>query len=94
MHIKSIVAGAAIALASSLGSASAAEPFSTLEGIAAEMMTSQEMGGVRGMDLNIRGTPIVAPGKPEVPLPSEGNFTGIHVTVVPGAGPAVVTRTP
>ncbi len=48
MQIKSIVAGAAIALAASVGSASAADQYSTLEGIAAQAMTPQEMGAVVG----------------------------------------------
>ena len=48
MHIKSIVAGAAIALASTVGSASAADQFSTLEGVTADAMTPQEMGVVTG----------------------------------------------
>ena len=39
---------AAIALAATIGSASAADPFSTLEGIAADAMTPQEMGVVKG----------------------------------------------
>ena len=48
MRIKLIAAGAAIALAATVGSASAADQFSTLEGIAAEAMTTQEMGVVIG----------------------------------------------
>ncbi len=48
MRIKLIAAGAAIALAASVGSASAADQYSTLEGIAAQAMTPQEMGAVVG----------------------------------------------
>ena len=50
MHIKSILSAAAIALAATIGSASAADQFSTLDGIAAQAMTPQEMGVVRGQD--------------------------------------------
>ncbi len=48
MRIKLFAAGAAIALAATIGSASAAVQFSTLEGIAAQTMTQQEMGKVVG----------------------------------------------
>ena len=48
MHIKSILSAAAIALAATIGSASAADQFSTLDGIAAQAMTPQEMGVVIG----------------------------------------------
>ncbi len=44
MQIKSIVAAAAIALAATIGSASAADQFTTLDGIAAQPLTQQEMG--------------------------------------------------
>ena len=49
MQIKLIVAGAAIALAASVGSASAAE-MSTLEGIPAEPMTAAELASVEGKE--------------------------------------------
>lgn len=52
MHIRSILAGAAIALAASVGLASAAEQFSTLEGISADVMTPQEMGVVVGTSIS------------------------------------------
>ena len=48
MHIKSIVAGAAIALAATVGSAYAAEQFSTLEGIPAVAMAPAEADAIRG----------------------------------------------
>ena len=48
MQIKSIVAGAAIALAATIGSASAAEQFATLEGIPGTTLTTQEMATVQG----------------------------------------------
>ena len=48
MQIKSILAAAAIALAASVGSAFAADQFATLDGIAADALTPQEMGVVTG----------------------------------------------
>ena len=51
MRIKLFAAGAAIALAATIGSASAADQFSTLEGIAADALTPQEMGVVAGAAL-------------------------------------------
>ena len=48
MRIKLIAAGAAIALAASIGTASAAEQFSTLEGVTAVAMSTGELGAVTG----------------------------------------------
>ena len=48
MRIKLIAAGAAIALAASVGSASAADQFTTLDGVTAQGMTPQELGVVVG----------------------------------------------
>ena len=48
MHIKTILAGAALALAATIGSASAAEQFSTLEGVTAVAMSSVEQDAVVG----------------------------------------------
>ncbi len=48
MHIKTILAGAALALAATIGSASAAERFSTLDGVTAVAMSSGEMDAVVG----------------------------------------------
>jgi len=48
MLTKSTLTVAALALAAGLGSASAAEQFTSLAGIAAEVMSSQSMGEVRG----------------------------------------------
>ena len=47
MQIKSILAGAAIALAAVIGSASAAEQFTTLTGVTAEVMPADEMEASR-----------------------------------------------
>ena len=48
MQIKSIVAGAAIALAATVGSASAADQFATLGGVTAEPMNAMELDSIRG----------------------------------------------
>ncbi len=48
MQIKSILAGAAIALAASVGSASAADQFATLADVAVVKLTSDQLAGVRG----------------------------------------------
>ena len=52
MHIKSILAGVALALAATLGSASAADPFTTLDGIPAATMSAAEMAAVSGLALH------------------------------------------
>jgi len=48
MRIKTIVAGAAIALAATIGAAHAGDQFSTLEGITAVAMSPAELGAVAG----------------------------------------------
>ena len=48
MRIKLFAAGAAIALAASVGSASAADQFSALDGITAEALSARDMAAVRG----------------------------------------------
>ena len=55
MHIKSILTAAAIALVAGLGSASAADQFTALEGITAEQLNAVELDRVRGADVNLRG---------------------------------------
>ena len=50
MHIKSIVAGAALAVIATVGSAAAADQFVTLEGLTVDALTPQEMGVVTGAD--------------------------------------------
>ena len=48
MLFKSIVTGAALALAVSVGSASAAEDFSTTSAVPAEPLTASEMAAITG----------------------------------------------
>lgn len=49
MQIKSILTGAAVALAATVGSASAGDEFATLRGVAADPLMAAEMAQVRGM---------------------------------------------
>ena len=53
MHIKSILAGAALALALTAGTASAANQFTSLEGIQAVPMNAAEMDQVRGAGVDL-----------------------------------------
>ncbi len=53
MQIKSILAGAAIALLVGLGAASAAEQFATLDGISAETLSSAELASVKGVHVYV-----------------------------------------
>ena len=55
MHIKSILTAAAIALAAGLGSASAADQFTALEGITAEPLNAVELDRVRGSNVDLSG---------------------------------------
>ncbi len=48
MYIRSIIALAAVVLASTAGAASAADRFSVLDGVAAEPLTAHEMAVVEG----------------------------------------------
>jgi hypothetical protein len=70
MGIKLVAAGAAIALAATIGSAYAGEQFNTLDGINAVQLTPQEMDGVIGaavtsvtMSVTNRGKGSVHSGK-------------------------------
>ncbi len=65
MHIKSIAAGAAIALAATVGSASAGDQFTTLGGVTAEPMNAGEMAAVTGEHVIIN--PIAGPVDPQTP---------------------------
>ena len=55
MHIKSILTAAAIALVAGLGSASAADQFTALEGITAEPLNAVELDRVRGTNVDLAG---------------------------------------
>ena len=107
MHIKSIVAGTAIALAVSLGSASAADQFSALEGLAAEPLTPHEMGAIFGA-ANLVVDPAAVSGtlgfpfdvihQPDLNQPA-GRLTNMAAALsdgpgVPGGSSGVVVFTP
>ena len=62
MRTTSILATAAIALVAGLGSASAADQFTTIAGFEAQAMTMQELDSVRGGAGNVdHGSPNVGP---------------------------------
>ncbi len=82
MRIKSILAGAAIAFAAGIGSASAAEQFSTLEGLAAEALAPHEMGAIIAAVV-FTIDPKLTIGTPN---PADG-FTNFDVIVGPTPGP-------
>ena len=101
MQIKLLVSAAAIALAGTVGSAFAADTFSTLEGITAEVLTSQEMGVVMGAALQVRiglaggamGPDDQIPVTGPAPAP-DGKLAAITNIVVPmGVIPAGGTTT-
>ena len=74
MRIKLVAAGAAIALAATIGTAAAAGQFSTLEGIAAQALTPQEMGVVVGGapgDITLT-LPLVAASQASANAPTTG----------------------
>ena len=84
MQIKTILAGAAIALAAGVGSASAGDEFSTLDGIAVAPMNAMELDGVRGGNGHGAGPPgliIVTPGSGPTIIGAGG---------VPGTPPPIV----
>ena len=53
MHIKSILAAAAIALAATVGSASAADQFATLDGVTVQPMNAVELDQIRGNGITL-----------------------------------------
>ena len=73
MHIKSILAGTAIALAASFGSAWAGDGFATLDGVAAVPMTSEHMEAIRGMTHTPPGIIVVTSGEGAEVIPN-GTF--------------------
>ena len=53
MYIKSILAAAAIALIATIGSASAADEFMTLDGVTADVMAASELSATAGAGIAI-----------------------------------------
>ena len=89
MLTKSILAGAAIALAATIGSASAGEQFTTLEGVTAVAMSSTDLdavvGGAKHVDITTpKGTrriltSFVAAGFHHIGSGVNGSFDGGHL---------------
>ncbi len=73
MLTKSILATAAIALAATIGSASAGEQFTTLEGVTAVAMSSSELHGVTG---SARHFEVTANG--DLVIPNASDSAGPH----------------
>jgi len=71
MHIKSIVAGAAFAIAAATSPASAGDEFSTLGGVPAESLSSVEMAAVVGSHIVLTINPPTGGGGSEVELFSD-----------------------
>ncbi len=84
MGLRSILAGAAIILAATVGSAFAAEQFTTLEGVTAEAMTTQAMGGIKGQ-LILR---IAVPHGADIPVGLPDQFDGDPGLVIENGQPA------
>ena len=61
MRLKSSLLGAAMVLAFSIGSASAADQFSTLDGVSAQSMNAVELAAVHGMVLRIEFQQVAVP---------------------------------
>ena len=72
MKIKSILAGAAIALALGIGTASAGEKFTTLDGVTAFAMSSSEMDAVVGRTVHFAVEPPFT--TVDGPFEGEGGF--------------------
>ena len=100
MHIKSILPAVALALAATIGSASAAEQFSALEGITAAAMTPQELGAVvggkKGASILNLSIPAAAIGKANAraatalaAATAAGKTTGGHPAAAAGIPPGV-----
>ena len=83
MQMKSIVAGAAIALAFTVGSAHAAEQFATLTGVPAEPLTEAIMASTLGSDIVFIMDADTVPGGTIVLLPT-GNVHGVLIRLTNG----------
>ncbi len=77
MQIKLLVSVAAIALAATIGSASTAEQFTTLEGVTAVAMSSVEqdavVGGAKHFSVTANGVPVDPPANGAA-APLSGDF--------------------
>lgn len=84
MRVKAIAVAAAIAFVSAVGAASAAENFSTLNGIPAEPLSAAEMEAVKGA---FRIRIIFSAGKPLDMFPNGITINGSDTNRVICAGP-------
>ena len=98
MQIKLIVSAAAIALAATVGSASAADRFDALEGIEAQAMTPLEIGAViGGFDRVVvppgpavpTGGPMQPPDPPIIDDQAVGDVGGASTDGLTAAGSAI-----
>ena len=86
MQIKSILAAAAIALAVTVGSASAADPFATLKGIPVEGLSTSAMAevvGAAGITVKVNTVTIATNSTPPETITVEITVSG------PGSGSVV-----
>ena len=86
MRIKLIASAAAIALAATISSASAAEQFTTLDGVSAATMSAGEMAVVRGQamhDLHVH-RPAGAGGSPGAAVLSDNGLSNDAFLFNPG----------
>ena len=78
MQIKSVLAGAAISLAASIGTASAGDEFTTLDGVTAVAMSAGELdavtGKVRHFTVTTRGAGLINPDTPAAATPLAGDL--------------------
>ncbi len=95
MDIKTLVSATAIVLAATIGSAFAADQFTTLDGVTAKQMTSGDLANVKGQfaHFTVNGLPINPVDHPFVlggPLGASGHpgFKGITVAGSNGAAVA------
>ena len=87
MRIKTIVSGVAVALAVSVGSASAADQFATLDRVTAQPMNAAELAGVQGRFIDLRGVAapsdvanfLLGTGGPTDGAPAGGPLDGLNV---------------
>ncbi len=90
MQITTLISAAAITLAATIGSVSAAEQFTTLGGISAVPMSSSELGAVRGklrhFVVTTKGKGLINPDSNAAATPLSGGFFRVGGTIGTGAG--------
>ena len=93
MDIKTLVSATAIVLAATIGSAFAADQFSTLDGVTAKQMTSGDLANVKGQGFHFATGTF---GTPQFKVHTLGNpnqgvqgLNGISTVVANGNSPAI-----